>query len=324
MNEKFDTRPAVLSAILLLLIAGPLLAQITPAQRLTNAFALEIEGKPAAAIVELQALLNSSSLDALGSGKAWNILGLAYEDIGESALSRHAYEESLRILKDLPDNIRDYAMALDDFGGLYVATGQFEAADKMRAKALGIYEKVEDHGGIARASCDLATIAFSQKKVASGSKYLARAVKEARAASGLDNDDRAAIASLQGWQAQFDGDFTMSVARYQQALDLWRRRHGEEHPFTGWGHLLLGDAQLEAGQLTTALEEIRQGVAVLERTVGHQNPHYLLAELAYSRILDATGSHAEAARIKATAESLLKDLDRKHCAGCTISVAAFH
>jgi hypothetical protein len=116
----------------------------------------------------------------------------------------------------------------------------------------------------------------------------------------------------------------MSVVRYRKALDLWRRRHGEEHPFTAWGHLLLGDAQFEAGQLTTALDEIKQGVAILDRTVGHQNPHYLIAELAYSRVLDATGSHAEAATVKATAESLLKDVYRKQCAGCTISAAAFH
>jgi tetratricopeptide (TPR) repeat protein len=322
MNAKFDTRTGTLSTILLLFAACPLSAQITPAQRLTDAFALEMEGKAAQATVELQGLLNSGSLDALGSGKAWNILGLAYEDMGEFALSQRAFEESLRVLKDLPDNPRDYAMALDDFGGLYAAAGQFEVADKMRTKALGLYEKVQDHGGIARASCDLATTAFSQKKVATGNRYLAGAAKEAKAANDLDDDDRAAISSLQGWQAQFDGDFPMSVARYRKALDLWRRRHGEEHPFTGWGHLLLGDAQFEAGQLKAALEEIKLGVAVLDRTVGQQNPHYLVAELAYSRILDATGSHAEAARIKAAAESLLKDVNRKQCAGCTINVAA--
>jgi hypothetical protein len=68
-------------------------------------------------------------------------------------------------------------MALDDFGELYVATGQFEAADKMQTKALGIYEKVGDHRGMARSSGDLAGTAFSQQKVGSGSKYLERAVK---------------------------------------------------------------------------------------------------------------------------------------------------
>ncbi|HTF68125.1 MAG TPA: tetratricopeptide repeat protein [Edaphobacter sp.] len=324
MNTKFDTRPVVLSAILLLSAAFPLLAQITPTQRLTAAFALEREGKPEPATVELQALLHSNSLNAVDSGKAWNILGLAYEDMGKFSLSQHAYEESLRILEGLPDNIQDYAMALNDFGGLYVTTGQFEIADKMRTKALGIYEKVEDHGGIARTCGDLAGVAFSQKRVASGSKYLERAVKEVRLANDLEGDDRVAIASLQGWKAQLDGDFTMSAARYRQALDLSKRLHGEEHPSTGWGYLLLGEAHAEAGQLTNALGEMRQGVAVLDRTLSRQNPHYLVAEMAYSRVLEATGSHAEATRIKASAETLLKDVYREQCAGCTISAAAFH
>jgi tetratricopeptide (TPR) repeat protein len=156
-----------------------------------------------------------------------------------------------------------------------------------------------------------------------GNKYLARAVKEAKVATDLEDDDRAAISSLQGWQAQLNGDFPMSIAGYGKALDLWRRRHGEEHPYTAWGHLLLGDAQYEAGQLAEALTEIKQAVAVLDRILGHNNPHYLLAELTYSRVLDATGSHVEAARIKATAESLLKDARRDQCAGCTITAAAF-
>jgi tetratricopeptide (TPR) repeat protein len=191
MNAKFDTRTGILSTILLLSTAYPLVAQIKPAHWLTKASALEIEGKPAQATVELRELLNSGSLDTLGSCKAWNILGLAYEDMGEFALSQRAYEESLRILRDLPDNLRDYAMAIDDFGGLYVAISQFEAADKMRTRALSIYERLADHAGIARASCDLATTAFGQKKVAAGDKYLARAVKEAKAANDLDDDDRA-------------------------------------------------------------------------------------------------------------------------------------
>jgi tetratricopeptide (TPR) repeat protein len=323
MNTKINLRQGVLPAILLLFTAYPLLGQMTPAQRLTQAFVLEKEGKPASAIAELQALLDSQALDTLSTGKASNILGLAYQNQGEFPLSRHAYEASLRLLESLPDNIRDYAMALDDFGGLYLATGQFEVADKMKTKALGLYEKIDDHGGMVRASCDLAAIAFGQKKVGSGSNYLKRAVKEARAANDLDDDNRAAIASLQGWEALFHDDFTVGVARYRQALELWRKRHGEEHPYTGWGHLLLGDADAEAGQLTAALGKMRQGIAILDRALGRQNPRYLLKEIAYSRVLDATGSHSEAAQIKATAEPLLTDIYRRQCAGCTVSAAAF-
>jgi tetratricopeptide (TPR) repeat protein len=252
MNTKFNARLAVLPAFLLLFTVCPLLSQMTPTQRLTQAYLLEKGGKPTPAISELQGLFDSKSLDTVSTGKAWNILGLAYDDQGNFPLAQHAFEESLRILESLPDNTKDYAMALDDFGGLYVATGQFEIANKLRTKALGLYEKVGDHGGIARASGDLAGNAFSQKKVERGSKYLERAVKEERLANDLGDDDRAAIASLQGWRAQLDGDFTMSAVIYRQSLDLLRKCHGEEHFFTGWGYLLLGEAHAEAGQLTTA------------------------------------------------------------------------
>jgi hypothetical protein len=82
MNTKIKRLLEVFPAIVLLLTASPLLAQMTPAQRLTQAFALEKEGKPAPAITELEVLLDSQALDRLSSGKAWSILGLAYEDEG--------------------------------------------------------------------------------------------------------------------------------------------------------------------------------------------------------------------------------------------------
>lgn len=324
MNRKIRIRSEVLPAIVLLLCVRSLSGQTAASEQLVQASMLEKEGKASSSIPILRSLLNAQALDAPSTGKAWNILGLAYQDQGELSQSRRSYEESLRIFKRLSDETRDYAKALDDFGGLYLETGQFEEAKRIKTKALRIYEKVDEHAGITRVSCDLAAIEFNQKKVASGSKYLKRAVKEASVADELDDEDRATIASLRGWEALFHRDFTSSVANYKEALDIWRRRHGEEHPYTGWGHLLLGDAEEKAGQLTPALSEMRQSVAILDRTLGRQNPRCLLAEIAYSRVLDATGSHSEAARIKATAEPLLNDIYRRQCAGWTISVAALH
>ncbi len=319
MNTVFKIRLGA-SLVMLLSASFALMAQ-APEQRLKEALVLEKDGKPAQAIAAAQALLDSHSLDPFATGKAWNILGLAYEDQGELQLARHADEESIRIFETLP-NTRDYAMALDDLGGVYVTTGQFEAADKLRMKALGLYKKAGDHGGIAVTSSDLALSAFRQNDVGRGKDYLERALKEARAATDLDNDERAAFASLQGWKAWHDGDYSASVAKYRQALDLLRALHGEDHPSTGWGHVLLGDADAAEGQLTAALAEIKAGVDILDRSLGRQNPHYLLAELAYARVLDASGSHAEAAKIKAPAESMLKESNRRQCVGCTVSAMA--
>jgi tetratricopeptide (TPR) repeat protein len=313
----------IVTTLLSLFIACPLLAHAALEQKLAHAYALEREGKPAQAIVELQALLDTKSLDAPGSGKAWNILGLAYQDQGNYVDSQHAYERSIRIFEDLPNNVTDYAMALDDFGGLYIATGQSELAFRLKQKAFGLYEEISDHAGMTRASSGLAGVAFTRQRTVEGRRYLERAIKEAQLAIDLDNDDLAAIASMQGWLAQLKGDLTTCVSRYHQSLDLLIEHHGEEYPSVGWGYMLLGRARAEAGDLTTALDEMKRGRAILGRTVDNQNSKYLTAEIAYSHVLDATGAHAEAAQIKTNAERQLKEGLSRQCNNCTISAAAF-
>ncbi len=316
---KDNIAPSFLS----LCIACPMLAQTTPNQRLAHAYALERQGKPSQAIVELHALLDEKSLETPAVGKAWNVLGLALEDQGDYLDSQHAYEKSIRTLESLSTNIEDYAMALDDFGGLYVEAGQLELAVRLRQMAFSLYERISKHAGMTRASSNLAGIAFSQQKTNEGRRYLERAIAEARLATDLDSDDLAAITSMQGWLAQLDGDRKMSVSSYKQSLDMLLKGHGEEHPFVGWGYMLLGRAHADAGELTSALAEMNQGRAILGRTLDSQNPKYLTAEIAYSHVLDATGAHREAARIRVSAERGLKEGSSRRCNNCTISAAAF-
>ena len=322
-------RRKALSAVVGLIVVVSGAAGACPAvaqsahEKLTQAYALVREGHPADARAELQALLDAKSLDAAATAKAWNILGLAYEDEGNYLESQRAFERSIQMYEDLPDSVKDYAMALDDFGGLYVTTGQLDLAIKLRQKALGLYEKTGDHAGMTRASNNLAGIAFSRQKANEGRRYLERASKEARLATDLDDDDLASIASMQGWLAQLEGNAEVSAFRYRQSLDLLRKRHGEEHPFVGWGYVLLGRAHADAGELTTAKAEMKRGVEILGRTLSKQNPRYLTAEITYSRVLDATGAHVEAAQMKAKAEQELKEEASRQCTNCTVSAAAF-
>ncbi|KAA6464926.1 hypothetical protein DYQ86_02935 [Acidobacteria bacterium AB60] len=290
-------------------------------EQLKAAFALERGGKPAQSVAAVQQLLEAHVLSPQQTGKAWNVMGLAYEDEDELQEARRAYEEAIRILETLP-NERDYAMALDGLGGVYVTMREYEAADKLRTKALGIYEKAGDHQGIEESSIDLALSAYRQNRVRRGDEFLARAVKEERKVAAPDKDDTAALLSLQGWKAWHDGDESGSVNRYRQALEQWRQLHGDAHPTTGWGYVLLGDAEASANHLDAAMKDVKKGWDILEQSLGKQNRHVLLAQLAYARVLEASGSRAEAARLKATAESLLTDDSRRQCMGCSISAVA--
>ncbi|NYF80902.1 tetratricopeptide repeat protein [Granulicella arctica] len=284
---------------------------------------MEQEAQSAQAIVILQPLIDSGSLNAALTGKAWNIIGLAYQDQGNLVSARNAYEQSIHILKPLPDEIKDYAVALDDLGGFYLDSGQIELAGTIRIKALHLYEKLNDHEGVTIACSNLAGVAFAQKRVRDGRRYLERALQEAKVASGLDDDDLAALSSMQGWLAQFDGDMPGSVSAYRHAINLWRKSHGEDHPMTGWGYMLIGKAHAEAGLSAMALTEMQHGLTILDHMLGQRNPRFLAAEIAYSHVLDQTGAHVDATRLRTTAEQALNGFYNSQCVGCTASAAIF-
>ena len=297
-------------------------AQANPWQHLKEAFVLERDGKPAQAIVALQALVTSESVDAVIVGKSFDILGLAYEDLGDLTHAQHAFEQAMAIFKAIPDHATDYAIAVDNLGGLYMAMGRVDTSLKLKLHALRLYENAGDHGGIAISCSDLTGLALLKGKPHDAEKYLAHAQQEELLASDLDADGRAAISSRQGWLAKIEGRTAESVAAYQRALELWKSQHGEEHPFTGWGLMLLGDAIADA-ESASARDDMERGLAIIARTLGRNNPRYLAGQIAYSRVLDRTGAHTQATRLKADAERRLQDLYHDRCLGCTISVAAF-
>ena len=86
--------------------------------------------------------------------------------------------------------------------------------------------------------------------------------------------------------------------------------------------MLLGKAYGQSGDLNSALQDMRKGLATLDHSLSRNNPKYLAAQIAYSQVLDRIGSHAEAAEISASAEKALKNYYGSQCPGCTISVAA--
>lgn len=312
---------AAISAVLL--ADSPIFAQITPEQRLTEAYTLEREGKAAMAITQLQSLLDSNSLPPAGVGKAWDVLGLSYEDQGDFRDSTRAFEQSIQAYESVPNHSADYATALDDFGNLYVTTGQLDLAIRMMERAQRLQQANEDHAGVARSSSDLAGALFSQKKLREGRKYLDRALKESRLTSELDDDDLATLASLQGWLTQLTGDLPTSVSKYQQSLDLLRKYHGEEHASTGWGYVLLGKVRAENGDLSGSLTEMVKGLSILGRTLNSQDPRLLSAEIAYSRVLDMAGKLSEARNLRTKAERQLNSFRNGNCVDCTVSAKAF-
>lgn len=237
--------------------------------------------------------------------------------------ARRAYERALPLLLDHQAPSAEFAAALESLADLYQDMGNVTLAIGMDRKALAIYERTQLRGAVARSCANLAGLELSEGHRKDGSKYLTRAIEEAKSAKDLDEDFFAAVSSTQAWLARLGGDTAAEVTGYQRAVDLWAQKHGDEHMLTGWGYMLLGAAQLRDGNDSVALNDMRRGLGILSRTVGSASPKYIVGELAYSRALDATGSHEEAARLKHEAEGALADLNHEQCVNCSISVAAF-
>jgi tetratricopeptide (TPR) repeat protein len=301
----------------------PLLAQSSPPRTLQQVFALEQQGRFTEAIATAQPLLDSGALNQVQLGRGSILLGFAYREVGKVAESQKAFERALNIFERKPEYVGDYAEALDYIGGLYSDMGQAQLASQAWSKAFHLFEQQNDHSGMARASSNLAGLALQQNQAHKARKYLKITEAEMKLTPNLDDDDAMAIALNQAWLALSQHDFAAAVSGYQHALQLCKQQHGEEHPLTGWGYMLVGKAYTEAGEVNKALENMRAGLTIIDHTLGRQNLKYLFAEIAYSRALDLAGSHTEAKQIKTAAGQAIQGFYHRQCIGCTISVTAF-
>lgn len=306
---------------LILLLGTPqlLICQATPWQRLTEIAFLERNAHPDAATAESKNLLQTPGLTAAEEGKAWNLLGLAYDDEGKASEYQHAYERALALLQSAEDR----AAIFDDLGGLYHQNGKDDSAEIFRRKALDLYLQAADHSGIAIANNNLAAIALARHQLRKGEQYLKAAKAEAKLAPSIDLDDQAAMLSLEAYLDGTRGNIGEAIAKYQGALSLWREAYGNNHPSVVWGKALLAAAYDQAGHTQQAVSEVREALAMLGESPGRNSQRYVMAELTYSRILDHAGAREDAMRICGEAKSEADELSQTQCFGCTISAAAF-
>ncbi len=109
---------------------------------LTRAAALNAEGKFRAAFESVQPLLdpNTQKLDNTMAGVAWNIRGLALQNMGNLDEARRSYESAIQILRALPDQKIQYANALDNLGSLEADNGQLNESKVLRIRAMELYD----------------------------------------------------------------------------------------------------------------------------------------------------------------------------------------
>ena len=250
-------------------------------------------------------LLASNKLSPSDQGMAFIYLGYAYQQRGEFTQATASYEKALAVVNSDGQHQSDYAATLSTLATVYAQIGQADTAKHILLRAIHLFENDGDHAGAAMIWNDLANIAAERNSHREAHKDMERSIAESQLAHDMSLGEFAALATTQARIAELDGDPHTAISNYQHALDLWKQTNRDQQQRTAWLNVLLGGAYLQAGDIPNAREATTRGLSMLEASSGRDTPRYHLAELTYSKILDASGAHDQASTLRKQAQSSL-------------------
>ncbi len=137
--------------------------------------------------------------------------------------------------------------------------GQWQASADLRRRAIRIFGQSGYHKGLAGAYINLSSLDLDQRHEKDCKKHLKIAFQEFDRAQGVDDDDQAAAYSIRGQLDLVDHDTVQALEDDRRALELWKRSHGEDHPLTGWGYMLVGNAEAESANRLRLQQRCRRG-----------------------------------------------------------------
>ena len=305
-----------------IMTSAPLLTAQDSDSGLANLTGLIRRGQLPELIQAANSLLATDKLTPADQGFVLIYLGYAHQQRGEFTKATASYEKALAVVNRDGQHASDYAATLATLATVYAQTGQLDTAKHVLLRSIQMFENEGHHAGAAVIWNDLATIAAEQHSRHDAHKYMARSIAESHLANDITTSELAAIATTEGRIAELDGDPRSAISDYQRSLDLWKQSHEDQQPKTAWLYVLLGGAYLQAGDIANAREMTTRGLTLLEASSGRQTPRYFDAELAYSKVLDASGAHDEASRLRKEAQAGLNTSTDRQRAQSEISVAA--
>jgi tetratricopeptide (TPR) repeat protein len=311
---------------LLLLLAilrrVPLSAQEEPRTEMARAAALNDRGEFHAAALLLEPLLqpNAHALGRAETGDAWNLLGKAYLFLGEYENARRSFEAAIKVLKDCPGQIHQYAAALNNLGSVELEEGQTESSKILRQKAKQLYQAEGNHTGVARVASNLALIAVQQDRYKDARGFIAEAFQEARVGQQPETNDLAAMYSVQCAIAGHDKDWTAALDAVQREIDLMENLHGPRYFLLASAYALRGQVYGKLREYQKAENDLQNALGGLEKSRDGTSPLYLEVEVAYARVLRDSGSKKEASRLEEKARHSLEELRHRQCTGCSVNV----
>ena len=314
-------RRTLCSMLLAIATSASLHAQNIKAE-LANLDDLNCRGRLSEVIQAANSLLADTQLSLADQGEVLIFLGSAYQQLGQFTPATASYEKALAAFDREGSHPSSYAIALGSLATVYSELGQLDTAKRVMLRSVRLFQNQSDHIGAALVFNDLATMASEHHSLGEARKYIKQALAESQLVTIANPMMLAALTTTQGRIAELDGDPHTAIACYQHSLDLWRQTHEDQQQKAAWLYVLLGGAYLQSGDIAHARETTTHGLAMLEAASGPQTPMYFLAQLAYSKVLDASGARDEASTLRDQAQASLNTATDHQRAQSHISIAA--
>jgi tetratricopeptide (TPR) repeat protein len=310
--------------LLLLILSTPLTTPLTaedsPEALIANAVALNDQGDFRAVIRLLEPLVQSNTLDRQETGVAFDLLGAAYEFMGEYNRSRESFDAALKALAGNPAQIRQYAAALGNLGTLELEEGHADAAAAADSKSLRLYQQLGDHAGVAREAGKVAEIALKNGRYGDARKFLAEGFRESAFLQAPDTENLIFLYAIQTIVAAHELGWPGALENIQHAIDLSAGQRRSPYFMVANLYLVRGEVYDKLGEFEKATGDLRYALERVDGAVGRESPIYLRIQLAYAGVLRDSGSKQAAAALEQEAKGSLEELFRRQCVDCSVSV----
>lgn len=301
----------------------PLSAQSGDTRPLFHAAELRDAGRFREEVASLLPLVQTGSgqLGESERGVAWNMLGLAYQDLADYDSAGRCYASAIGILNQHPADAVLYAPALDNLGSLKMVTGDFAASTALREQARRIYEQLGDHAGVARSSGNLARVAIEKSDWKAARRDLDTAFREAKLAGKYPDGDMAALLASKASLFSSAHEDEGALASMNEAIALWVRSHGPDSFMLGVGYSLRAQAYDRLGDTRRAALDMQHALTILAKTSGKDTPGYRKTQAVYVDILRHAADLQQASSFERTRQSIAS-LQQHSCGGCNAGIAS--
>jgi tetratricopeptide (TPR) repeat protein len=251
--------------------------------RLNSQLLTETDVQREIATSSLQA--KTPDMPGLQAGRIWSHLGTLYQDAGMYRESEQALEHAMRLLTLPPVSKPDLAMAIDNLGMLYMATGNVKEAERAETKALKMREEAGLKSELPKSWNHLATLYLRQHQPAKAKDLAGRAVDAFFADASASPEDKLGSQLVLASALCQLHQYNEAIEKLQSTHQMAKEAYGPDTLPAGFSSFLLGYALWKSGDLLSASEPMQEGATTMGKALGWEHPCYLLVMTRYAQFL---------------------------------------